>query len=63
MNKLYHTFYSTNCFVVSVTRNNEVVDICIYDKTGVIFKELACATFENVSDKVALKLTRESFGL
>ncbi len=61
--KLYHTFYHTLRFVVTVTRNDNIVDILIYDKTGEDFKELACATFEDVSDRQALKLTRKSFSL
>lgn len=61
--ELYHTFYETNSFVVSITRDNNIVDVCIYDKTGEDFKTLAEDTHTNLSDLQALKLTRLNFNL
>ena len=61
--KLYHTFYHTSRHIVTVTRVSEIVDICIYDKTGDVFITLAENTCYDVSDLQALKITRKKFNL
>ena len=61
--KLYHTLYHTRKYIVTVTRDNGVVDVCIYDKTGAEFVTLAEQTCFEVSDLQALKITREKFNL
>ena len=61
--KLYHTLYHTRKYIVTITRDSEVVDICIYDKTGTEFVILAEHTCFEVSDLQALKITREKFNL
>ncbi len=61
--ELYHTFYHTKRFIVTVTRDSNLVDICIYDKTGEDFVTLAEDNYCNVSDLQALKNTRSKFKL
>ena len=61
--KLYHKLYHTRKYIVTVTRDSEIVDICIYDKTGDQFVTLAENTCAEVSDLQALKITRKKFNL
>ena len=62
-NKVYHSVYTTSKFVVTFTRDNNIVDVLIYGKTGENFTQLASSTYECVSDRQALRLTRVIFCL
>ncbi|AUR84773.1 hypothetical protein NVP1063O_106 [Vibrio phage 1.063.O._10N.261.45.C7] len=57
--KLYHT----RKHIVTITRDSEIVDVCIYDKTGEQFVTLAEHTCSEVSDLQALKVTRKKFNI
>jgi hypothetical protein len=61
--KLYHTLYHTKQFIVTITRDSEIIDVCVYDKTGGEFVTLAEHTDYEVSDLQALKNTRKKFNL
>ncbi len=61
--KIYQTIYHTRQFIVTVVRDSEIVNICIYDKTGEDWVTLAEAAYHNVSDLQALKNTRNKFKL
>lgn len=61
--KLYHAVYHTRKHIVTITRDNEIVDVCVYDKTGEQFVTLAEYTCAEVSDLQALKITRKKFNI